>query len=170
MEDVKIKSELSKVDITAEDAMEMFDILDVDASGSLKMEEFIEGCTRARGAAKAKDVLALTFTSRKITHQLGENANQIGNLQKSMVEMQERFDDKFDQVMNMMAKISLVSENQVAIPALPKVANEWLSEEQPEMEASPELVKVNPEVDPDTPREGSPKAAQKCEVPKTAVP
>merc|ERR1711924_422644 len=152
MEDVKIKSELSKVDITAEDAMEMFDILDVDASGSLKMEEFIEGCTRARGAAKAKDVLALTFTSRKITHQLGENANQIGNLQKSMVEMQERFDDKFDQVMNMMAKISLVSENQVAIPALPKVVN------------------VNPEVDPDTPREGSPKAAQKCEVPKTAVP
>jgi voltage-gated sodium channel len=92
MENVKVKLALSKVDISPQDAQEMFDILDVDQSGSLKMEEFIEGCVRGRGPAKAKDLLALTFCSKKTIYQNDVTATQISNLEKSMTQMQERFD------------------------------------------------------------------------------
>lgn len=57
IEKPNVRVALSKVDISPEDAEEMFDILDHDKSGSLKLEEFIEGCVRGRGQAKAKDIL-----------------------------------------------------------------------------------------------------------------
>lgn len=47
------------VEIDLRGAEGLFDILDYDDSGSLDVTEFIEGCMRARGGAKAKDVLAL---------------------------------------------------------------------------------------------------------------
>lgn len=50
---------LYEVEIDMRGAEGLFDILDYDESGSLDVTEFIEGCMRARGDAKAKDVLAL---------------------------------------------------------------------------------------------------------------
>merc|ERR1719463_444965 len=50
---------LYEVEIDMRGAEGLFDILDYDDSGSLDVTEFIEGCMRARGGAKAKDVLAL---------------------------------------------------------------------------------------------------------------
>jgi voltage-gated sodium channel len=50
---------LHAVEIDLRSAEGLFDIMDYDDSGHLDVTEFIEGCMRARGDAKAKDVLAV---------------------------------------------------------------------------------------------------------------
>eukprot|EP00746_Dinoflagellata_sp_MGD_P001574 gnl/MRDRNA2_/MRDRNA2_102986_c0_seq1.p1 gnl/MRDRNA2_/MRDRNA2_102986_c0~~gnl/MRDRNA2_/MRDRNA2_102986_c0_seq1.p1 ORF type:complete len:622 (-),score=92.82 gnl/MRDRNA2_/MRDRNA2_102986_c0_seq1:9-1874(-) len=50
---------LHAVEIDLRSAEGLFDIMDYDDSGVLDVTEFIEGCMRARGDAKAKDVLAV---------------------------------------------------------------------------------------------------------------
>lgn len=46
-------------DINVADVEGLFDILDLDESGVLSPEEFIEGCVRARGEARNKEVMKL---------------------------------------------------------------------------------------------------------------
>merc|ERR1712100_131779 len=50
---------LQEVGIDVRQAENLFDILDYDESGNLDAQEFIEGVIKARGEAKAKDILAL---------------------------------------------------------------------------------------------------------------
>lgn len=50
---------LSEVQIDLVGAEELFDILDFDESGELDVHEFLDGCMRARGPARSKDILAL---------------------------------------------------------------------------------------------------------------
>lgn len=50
---------LHEVGIDARQAENLFEILDYDESGSLDAHEFIEGVMKARGEARAKDVLAV---------------------------------------------------------------------------------------------------------------
>merc|ERR1712139_292652 len=57
--DPEVIKYLHQVEIDMRGAEGLFDILDYDESGSLDTAEFIEGCMRARGDAKAKDVLAV---------------------------------------------------------------------------------------------------------------
>merc|ERR1719160_425407 len=59
LKDPEVMKNLHSVEIDMRGAEGLFDILDYDDSGSLDVTEFIEGCMRARGGAKAKDVLAL---------------------------------------------------------------------------------------------------------------
>merc|ERR1719482_1172123 len=47
---------LHEVDINVADVEGLFDILDHDESGELTPEEFIDGCVRARGEARNKEV------------------------------------------------------------------------------------------------------------------
>lgn len=52
---------LSDIDVDVakpEEAAGLFDVLDVDASGALDMDEFVEGVLNARGEARSKDVLS----------------------------------------------------------------------------------------------------------------
>merc|ERR1719265_3060719 len=59
LKEPEVMRNFHSVEIDLRGAEGLFDILDYDDSGSLDMTEFIEGCMRARGGAKAKDVLAL---------------------------------------------------------------------------------------------------------------
>merc|ERR1711881_123622 len=59
LRDPEVMKNLHEVEIDMRGAEGLFDILDYDESGNLDVTEFIEGCMRARGDAKAKDVLAV---------------------------------------------------------------------------------------------------------------
>merc|ERR1719428_220171 len=59
LRDPEVMRNLHEVEIDMRGAEGLFDILDYDESGNWDVTEFIEGCMRARGDAKAKDVLAL---------------------------------------------------------------------------------------------------------------
>ena len=52
---------LFEVGIDVKQAQQLFDILDYDESGELDAQEFIHGILRARGEAKAKDILQVGF-------------------------------------------------------------------------------------------------------------
>merc|ERR1719487_1201810 len=50
---------LHEVGIDVSDAQGLFDILDHDQSGVLSVAEFVDGCIRARGNARAKEMMML---------------------------------------------------------------------------------------------------------------
>merc|ERR1719487_3240796 len=59
LQNKSVMTNLHAVEIDLRSAEGLFDIMDYDDSGHLDVTEFIEGCMRARGDAKAKDVLAV---------------------------------------------------------------------------------------------------------------
>lgn len=81
-----VKLALQKVDISLQDAEEMFDILDHDHSGCLKLEEFIDGAFRGRGHAKAKDLLSIQFSAKK-------TAQRMSSLEQAVNDINLRFDE-----------------------------------------------------------------------------
>merc|ERR1719265_2905369 len=81
------------VEIDLRGAEGLFDILDYDDSGSLDVTEFIEGCMRARGGAKAKDVLALQCDLWRT--QQGVRV-ELQALREMMNRRFQRIDDEFE--------------------------------------------------------------------------
>merc|ERR1719498_1696399 len=59
LENKDIRELLFSADVSLRDVNELFDILDTDESGSLTCQEFLDGVQRARGEARAKDLLEL---------------------------------------------------------------------------------------------------------------
>jgi Ca2+-binding EF-hand superfamily protein len=55
----KVNMQLQEINVDLRDADELFDILDTDESGQLNPKEFAAGVLRARGEARAKDLLEL---------------------------------------------------------------------------------------------------------------
>jgi len=54
------------VDLDMSEARGLFKLLDLDESGSISVDEFVMGCLRLRGNAKAIDLATLMFENRKI--------------------------------------------------------------------------------------------------------
>jgi len=48
-----------QIDVDISEARGIFDLLDIDDSGKLSVEEFVSGCMRISGHAKALDTLVL---------------------------------------------------------------------------------------------------------------
>jgi len=66
--------------IDAQEAVELFQLLDVDESGTLSMDEFVYGCQRLKGSAKSLDMVRIcdrvnTMDARLCSNQDNNNAN-----------------------------------------------------------------------------------------------
>lgn len=61
---------LHEINVDVRQAENLFDILDYDESGNLDLCEFVEGVLRARGEAKAKDVLAVQCDMWRVENRL----------------------------------------------------------------------------------------------------
>jgi voltage-gated sodium channel len=59
LKDKHVQLYLHEVGIDVADAEGLFDILDHDMSGVLSVSEFVDGCIRARGGARAKEMMML---------------------------------------------------------------------------------------------------------------
>jgi voltage-gated sodium channel len=59
LKDQQVQQYLHEVGIHISDAEGLFDILDHDQSGRLSVHEFVDGCIRARGGARAKEMMML---------------------------------------------------------------------------------------------------------------
>lgn len=62
----EVQASLFQLDIRLTDAESLFDILDQDESGEMSIMEFVEGCLRARGGPKARDVMELECKFHKL--------------------------------------------------------------------------------------------------------
>eukprot|EP00928_Gymnodinium_smaydae_P010136 TRINITY_DN13805_c3_g1_i1.p1 TRINITY_DN13805_c3_g1~~TRINITY_DN13805_c3_g1_i1.p1 ORF type:complete len:581 (+),score=75.77 TRINITY_DN13805_c3_g1_i1:48-1790(+) len=56
----------ASLDIETDMAWEIFRLLDVDEEGTIDIDEFVTGCLRLRGSAKALDVAQLLFANRRM--------------------------------------------------------------------------------------------------------
>merc|ERR1712232_696030 len=86
LRDPEVKRNLHGVDIDLRGAEGLFDILDFDLSGNLDIAEFIEGCMRARGGAKAKDVLAVQCDLWRTQHWIRARLDEVDEI------LQKKFD------------------------------------------------------------------------------
>ncbi|CAK9074267.1 Sodium channel protein type 4 subunit alpha B (Voltage-gated sodium channel subunit alpha Nav1.4b) [Durusdinium trenchii] len=66
LEDPKLRFLLDKLEIAAGDLKVLFDLLDDTGDGEISVEEFIEGVTRFKGAAKSLDVGQVLLRARRM--------------------------------------------------------------------------------------------------------
>merc|ERR1712014_455374 len=58
------------LDLAEEDQRDLFDILDVDASDSLSLDELVEGIGLLRGEARRSDIASVNFLLQKVRRDL----------------------------------------------------------------------------------------------------
>merc|ERR1712113_1212929 len=58
------------IDLDLSEAKGLFSLLDLDENGTVESEEFIMGCLRLRGQAKAIDLASLTYEMRQRHRQM----------------------------------------------------------------------------------------------------
>merc|ERR1711879_685540 len=68
---------LQEIDLIPKDAAELFQLLDVDGSGLVTVEELVNGCARLKGNAKALDLAVLQNQINQIHTTLIETAENI---------------------------------------------------------------------------------------------
>ena len=56
---------LSAVELARSDAADLFDFLDVNHSGAISVDEFVDGCLRLRGLPRAADLSQVLMETRK---------------------------------------------------------------------------------------------------------
>jgi len=77
LKDLDAQGQMHAMGIDLEDAEEIFDLIDFDRSGELDCEEFIEGCLRTRGHAKARHLMALGWDIVAVKHQVTDLSNSL---------------------------------------------------------------------------------------------
>lgn len=60
----KTKTFLGAMDLEVSDAWELFKLLDTDESSLIDVEEFVTGCLRLKGPAKAFDIAKLSYEQK----------------------------------------------------------------------------------------------------------
>merc|ERR1711933_676434 len=87
MEDDEVKAYFTSLDLDIEDAWTFFNLLDLDQGHTVELNEFLMGCARLRGPAKALDFAKLMRENHVISKQLehfmtvcGATLAQIANI------------------------------------------------------------------------------------------
>jgi voltage-gated sodium channel len=75
--DEEVVQHLTNVDIPRYEAEDLFLLLDVDRNGFVSIEEFVEGCMRVKGEAKAKHLLALQYDVHRVWIDLTEQLQDL---------------------------------------------------------------------------------------------
>eukprot|EP00927_Polykrikos_kofoidii_P059188 TRINITY_DN5427_c0_g1_i5.p1 TRINITY_DN5427_c0_g1~~TRINITY_DN5427_c0_g1_i5.p1 ORF type:complete len:484 (-),score=75.51 TRINITY_DN5427_c0_g1_i5:80-1477(-) len=67
-QEARFREVLCELDVAEEDQMDLFDTLDVDAGGSLDIEELITGIAKLRGDPRRADVISIGLTLRSMQY------------------------------------------------------------------------------------------------------
>lgn len=92
LEDPVMLKEWKSIGVDAEDALYLFNILDLDGNGYVTFDEFLGGCLRLSGGAKAIDVLTVMQESRSnhslVDLKLTELQNDLHDLTRHVLDSQ----------------------------------------------------------------------------------
>merc|ERR1711933_639030 len=66
LETEEVVGDLSALEINVSRARALFKLLDVNASGTISVDEFVMGCLRLKGGAKTLDVGTLMYETRAL--------------------------------------------------------------------------------------------------------
>jgi len=67
-QDKRIWAYLSSLGLEVSEACGLFNLLDLDGSGTVGIEEFLMGCMRLKGYAKTVDLATLMYENKRLTH------------------------------------------------------------------------------------------------------
>jgi len=70
LDDEQVSAYFDSLGIDPSDAWDLFKLLDVDSSQSIDVEEFIDGCMRLRGPAKALQLAKMMYENKIMRKQL----------------------------------------------------------------------------------------------------
>eukprot|EP00746_Dinoflagellata_sp_MGD_P142483 gnl/MRDRNA2_/MRDRNA2_75441_c0_seq1.p1 gnl/MRDRNA2_/MRDRNA2_75441_c0~~gnl/MRDRNA2_/MRDRNA2_75441_c0_seq1.p1 ORF type:complete len:620 (+),score=98.36 gnl/MRDRNA2_/MRDRNA2_75441_c0_seq1:213-1862(+) len=87
---VKAYFRLLDLDIEMISAKKVFHLLDFDGSGYVDIDEFVGGCTRLRGQAKAIDIAMLQSRSNKMCKFLNNLQENLNKLHLGLASMEQR--------------------------------------------------------------------------------
>merc|ERR1719373_59642 len=87
LSDSRLKVYLGALGISAENTRMLFNLVDVDKSGKIDVEEFCEGCLRLQGEAKSTDVHTLIYQVRLFLFKWAEFTEFVENKLNSFSEM-----------------------------------------------------------------------------------
>jgi voltage-gated sodium channel len=77
--DKEVLVALHALEVKFNDVESLFDVLDVDESGVISTVEFVQGCLRARGIAKAKDLLSVECQMLRLRSEQDRNMEAMSN-------------------------------------------------------------------------------------------
>jgi len=90
---------LVQLELPVQDASRLFSAIDGDGSRSLTMKEFIHGCTKLKGPAQSKDLLAIQAqgdTLAKKIESLGQTLCESERMMNALDEVTMRIQRRFD--------------------------------------------------------------------------
>merc|ERR1719401_362606 len=65
LESQAVQEYFKMIDVDPSEAKHLFEMLDINDSGEIDLEEFLSGCLRLQGPAKALDLLLVTRENRR---------------------------------------------------------------------------------------------------------
>merc|ERR1719440_1645900 len=72
------------VDLDPSEARSLFKLMDADQSGTVEAEEFVMGCLRLRGTAKAIDLATLMYENRRWFHRFEKLLKKLRQQEKQI--------------------------------------------------------------------------------------
>jgi len=99
LKDDEILWKMRSLDLPIDDAARLFTVIDGEGTRALTMEEFIDGCTKLKGAARSRDLLAITAqadTLAKKMDSLGEELQDAERMLHSLDEISVRITERFN--------------------------------------------------------------------------
>jgi hypothetical protein len=83
IEDPEVRKLLDELDINDTDHATLFDVLDADSSGSLTMQELLQGLIQVQGQARAMDTVAVRLAVKAMQQKMIEQERVFTRLQET---------------------------------------------------------------------------------------
>jgi voltage-gated sodium channel len=110
LEDEGILWKMRSLDLPIDDAARLFTVMDGEGSRPLAMEEFIEGCTKLKGTARSRDLLAITAQADTLSRKMDSLAEELQDCEK----MLHLLDDTSVRITNRFAPAVKSSKKKIA--------------------------------------------------------
>eukprot|EP00747_Dinoflagellata_sp_TGD_P109278 gnl/TRDRNA2_/TRDRNA2_170626_c0_seq1.p1 gnl/TRDRNA2_/TRDRNA2_170626_c0~~gnl/TRDRNA2_/TRDRNA2_170626_c0_seq1.p1 ORF type:complete len:308 (-),score=66.17 gnl/TRDRNA2_/TRDRNA2_170626_c0_seq1:299-1138(-) len=86
VDDPEMAIVLKSLDLVPEETKALFMLMDMDDSGEIDYEEFLNGCLKLRGPAKSIDLTTVMHENRKTSRKLVRHAHKIETLCESILD------------------------------------------------------------------------------------
>lgn len=89
LQDEEIHFMLLKADVPIDDAARLFSVMDGEGSRNLSMDEFIDGCTKLKGVARNRDLLAITAQADTLSRKMDDLGEELQSSERMLHQLDE---------------------------------------------------------------------------------
>jgi len=96
IEDDQVQAFFTTLDLTVSEAWDLFKLLDADESGGVSIEEFVNGCLRLKGTARAMDIAMMIYENRWVISKLDPLIKEAKRKGRQRLRHTSSFEDRPD--------------------------------------------------------------------------